>query len=42
VEVVTHVDGQTADMETVKKESQALNEIALDLDEMLHKFKIEG
>lgn len=42
VEVVSHVDGQTADMETVKKESQALNEIAADLDEMLHKFKIES
>ncbi|WP_374703155.1 methyl-accepting chemotaxis protein [Bacillus sp. UMB0728] len=42
VEVVSHVDGQTADMETVKKESQALNEIAADLDGMLHKFKVES
>ncbi|MDT0162104.1 methyl-accepting chemotaxis protein [Bacillus sp. AG4(2022)] len=42
VEVVSHVDGQTADMETVKEESEALNDIAANLNGLLQKFKVES
>lgn len=42
VEVVSHVDTQTADMETVKEESEALNDIAANLNGLLQKFKVES
>ncbi|MEN8701936.1 methyl-accepting chemotaxis protein [Bacillus infantis] len=38
LDVVTNVDGQTADMETVKEESKGLNKVAINLDELLKKF----